>query len=162
MLMNWTFKREPDDDTRMHSACIPGAQASPSIAVAVIARPVDGRIVLVRRRVPEGKLVWQFPGGKVEPGETPEDAAVRETREEVGLMVSGRARIGDRIHDQTGRHIVYIACDVVSAVADVAAPREIADTAWIPPSLLDTFAPGVYEPVRQYLGITATAAKESP
>ena len=44
---------------------------------------------LVRRR-PEGAVYagyWEFPGGKCEPGETPEDATVRECREETGLSV---------------------------------------------------------------------------
>jgi 8-oxo-dGTP pyrophosphatase MutT (NUDIX family) len=55
------------------------------IAAAVIV--VDGR--LFRRAVAEGALVWQFPAGKVEPGESAEDAAVREAGEETGLTAPG-------------------------------------------------------------------------
>ncbi|GGV71858.1 hypothetical protein GCM10010277_84170 [Streptomyces longisporoflavus] len=42
----------------------------------------SGRVLLIRRRVPEGDLVWQSPAGMAEPGETAERAAVRNHRME--------------------------------------------------------------------------------
>ncbi|SEN10161.1 8-oxo-dGTP diphosphatase [Loktanella fryxellensis] len=53
-------------------------------AVALI--DVDGRVLLAQR--PAGKSLaglWEFPGGKVEPGETPEHALIRELQEELGI-----------------------------------------------------------------------------
>ena len=53
-------------------------------AVALIDR--DGRVLLAQR--PDGKLMaglWEFPGGKIEPGETPETALIRELDEELGI-----------------------------------------------------------------------------
>lgn len=53
-------------------------------AVALI--DADGRVLLAQR--PEGKSLaglWEFPGGKVEPGERPEEALIRELKEEIGI-----------------------------------------------------------------------------
>lgn len=53
-------------------------------AVALIDR--DSRVLLAQR--PEGKSMaglWEFPGGKVEPGERPEEALIRELKEELGI-----------------------------------------------------------------------------
>ena len=54
------------------------------VAAALVA--ADGR-VLVQRRAPERAMagLWEFPGGKLEPGESPETALVRELREELGI-----------------------------------------------------------------------------
>ena len=59
---------------------------SPLLVVAVALVDRDGRVLLQQR--PPGKPMadlWEFPGGKVEPGETPEAALVRELEEELGI-----------------------------------------------------------------------------
>jgi len=56
------------------------------LVVAVALIDADGRILLTKR--PEGKSMaglWEFPGGKIEPGENPETALVRELYEELGI-----------------------------------------------------------------------------
>jgi 8-oxo-dGTP diphosphatase len=69
------------------------APASPPLktvlVVAVAMIDVDGRVLIAKR--PAGKQLagmWEFPGGKVEPGERPEAALIRELREELGVEVS--------------------------------------------------------------------------
>ena len=48
----------------------------------------DGRVLLIRRGKPPAMGTWSLPGGRMEPGETPEETAVREVREETGLVVT--------------------------------------------------------------------------
>jgi ADP-ribose pyrophosphatase YjhB (NUDIX family) len=60
---------------------------SPEPVAAAIPRDEDGRIWLLRRTLHEGAGRWTFPGGYVELGESVEDAARRETREEMEIDV---------------------------------------------------------------------------
>ena len=62
----------------------------PLLLVAACALIDADRRVLIAQR-PEGKPMaglWEFPGGKVEPGEAPEDTVIRELSEELGVMVT--------------------------------------------------------------------------
>ena len=58
------------------------------LVVAVALIDADGRVLIAQR--PEGKQwagLWEFPGGKVDPGERPEQALIRELKEELGIDV---------------------------------------------------------------------------
>jgi 8-oxo-dGTP diphosphatase len=67
---------------------------------------IDGRIVMLKRAIPPGEGLWVIPGGFVDVGESVADAAVRETREEVGLQVQADSLVG--IYSYTGVPTVII------------------------------------------------------
>jgi 8-oxo-dGTP diphosphatase len=57
------------------------------LVVAAALRRADGRVLLQRRVGGTHAGLWEFPGGKIDPGETPETALVRELREELAIAV---------------------------------------------------------------------------
>jgi 8-oxo-dGTP diphosphatase len=75
--------------TSTSTAATAADPARPIVLVAAVALiDLDGRVLLAQR--PEGKHLaglWEFPGGKVHPGETPEAALIRELDEELGIDV---------------------------------------------------------------------------
>ncbi|MGW1135623.1 NUDIX hydrolase [Streptomyces griseoluteus] len=125
----------------------------PGISAAIIC---DGdRVLMVRRRVKEGELSWQFPAGGIEPGETPEEAAVRETLEETGLKVEAVRQIGQRVHPKTQREMSYTACRVIDGEAHVADADELDAVAWVTLAEIPEYVPyGLFNPVQEYLEAT--------
>lgn len=76
-----------------------GARQPVDVAVGVLIAP-DGRFLLTSR--PEGKVYaghWEFPGGKVEPGESVEDALRRELHEELGITIGHAEPWQVTLHD---------------------------------------------------------------
>lgn len=125
------------------------------IAAAIIVK--DGQVLMVRRRVKEGQLSWQFPAGEVEPGESGEEAAVRETREEVGLTVAAIEPLGERVHPATGRTMVYVACEVVDGTPYVADEDELAEVEWCDRGKLVEHVPyPLFGPVQEYVDANLT------
>jgi 8-oxo-dGTP diphosphatase len=130
------------------------------IAAAIITH--GGRVLLIRRAAAEGALSWQFPAGKTEPGESVEDAAVREVLEETGVKVIATHVLGERIHPATAACVVYVACTLTGGVAHTASPREVAEARWVSPQEAEELTGGaIYEPVRRYLH-QAAAGKTHP
>jgi len=129
----------------------------PPVSTAII---VDGgRVLMIRRRQREGKLLWAFPGGGIEAGESPEQAAVRETDEEVRLEVKAVRVLGDRVHPNTGVHMTYVACELISGHAIVGDAEEVAAVAWIKHGDISEYVPyGLFEPVQDYLDAALTGS----
>lgn len=99
----------------------------------------DGRVLIAQR--PDGKAhagFWEFPGGKVEPGETPEHALIRELREELGVEPCERCLQPFAFSSMTmadGRHLfmpLYV-CRRWDGFAD---PKEGQQIAWVRPDRL--------------------------
>ena len=105
-------------------------------AVALI--DADSRVLLARR--PEGKAMaglWEFPGGKLQEGETPEAALIRELAEELGIDTheSCLAPIGFASHAYDDFHLLMplFVCRVWEGTP---APREGQELAWVRPNAL--------------------------
>ncbi|MBB0243592.1 NUDIX domain-containing protein [Streptomyces alkaliphilus] len=95
---------------------------------------------------------WQFPAGEIEAGETAEEAAVRETEEETGLVVRVVALLGERVHPKTRRLMSYVACEVVSGTPHLADAEELAELARVTHPELPGYVPyGLFGPVQEYL-----------
>ena len=62
--------------------------------VGAIITDAAGRLLLIKRGHEPGKGLWSIPGGRVEPGETDEQAVIREVREETGLAVQPGRLVG--------------------------------------------------------------------
>jgi 8-oxo-dGTP diphosphatase len=69
----------------MTSTPAPSTRERPRASAAVL-RADDREILMVRHQRPDGMAYWQLPGGGLLPGEQPEEAALRELREETGLV----------------------------------------------------------------------------
>jgi len=77
------------------------------IVAAVIV--IDGRVLACERSAPpEAAGRWEFPGGKVEPGETDAQALARECAEELGVRVRVDARVGPDVPLAHGRAVLRV------------------------------------------------------
>lgn len=136
-----------DSDPDPDSGPSAGLDLEPVVVLAVIT--CDLGVLIGRRR--DDHPPWTFPGGKIQPGETVQDAARREVAEETGLDVTVHGELGRRNHPATRRTVVYLACTAPRRVNAVPDRRELQDLRWIRwPEALDHL-PDLYRPVRNFL-----------
>jgi 8-oxo-dGTP diphosphatase len=105
------------------------------LVVACALVDADGRVLLSQR--PEGKTLaglWEFPGGKVDPGETPEQALVRELTEELGIetKVACLAPLTFASHSYEKFHLL-MPLYVCRRFHGAPAPREGQKLKWVRP-----------------------------
>jgi len=81
-------------------------------AAGILLHSPTGRILLLRRSaLVSSPGTWNFPGGEVDPGETPKQAAIREVEEEAGVLFPSPRFIKTIVNPQTGtRYHLFAAC----------------------------------------------------
>lgn len=111
-----------------------------NVVAAIIIK--DGKVFATQRGYGEFKDGWEFPGGKIEPGETPQQALVREIREELQTEISVGQLLDTIEYDYPAFHIsmrCYV-CTIVSGdlhlleheAARWLSAHELRSVAWLP------------------------------
>lgn len=95
----------------------------------------DGRVLLIKRAYAPYQHLWTFPGGTMEPGETPEQCAIREITEELGLAIRNPRHVMTQSLGRDGayRLAVFTTTDFSGTVRP---SDEIGDYKWADPGML--------------------------
>ena len=99
----------------------------------------DGDRVLMAQR-PEGKVqagLWEFPGGKIEPGETPGEGLARECREELAIEIENPSVLRSVVHRYPEKTVRLLLVECSVRPGSVPVPQEGQSVAWVRPSDLD-------------------------
>lgn len=119
---------------------------------AFIWHPPTNEVLLIQRGRSHGAGTWSVPGGWMEFGETPEGAAIREAREEVGLAVYGLQPQGytSSTFVEDGIHSLTLWFTAVAGVKDLEVnAEEISDYRWVNP--IDPLPSNLFAPLQAFL-----------
>jgi len=109
------------------------------VVAAVIERS-DRRVLIGQRRAHDSSpLKWEFPGGKVEPGESPEHALARELREELGATMLRSVLIANTEYQYPNRSPLTISFFAASIAAGELQPAAFKQIAWVLPRELGEY-----------------------
>lgn len=92
----------------------------------------DGRYLITQRNSSAVlPLLWEFPGGRVEPTESETEALLREVKGRIGVDVAIGAKLGEHVHDYTDYrvHLTMYSCKLPAEARPY--PRTVADLRWV-------------------------------
>ena len=111
-----------------------------TVVTGIIERADRRLFIGQRRRHDTSPLKWEFPGGKVESGETPEEALARELREEIGAKLVKCVEIGRVQHQYADRNeMLEIRFFAARVENEEFSPRVFEQTAWVLPRELGNY-----------------------
>ena len=128
----------------------PAGKPEPVQCAGAVVLDAAGRLLLVRRGQAPSAGLWSVPGGRVEPGESAAEAAVREVREETGLDVHVGALLASV---EIGDYLVHdFAAEVIGG--ELCAGDDAADVRWctFDEAALLPLTPGLMDELRRMLG----------
>lgn len=120
----------PEGDTRRRLVCIDCGfvhYLNPRPVAATLPIRADGRLLLVRRAIEPRLGTWVFPGGYMDLGESAEEAAIRETREEANLEVRNLELLGVFTRVEPGVVVIVYEAE---AVGEASAGDETLEVGW--------------------------------
>lgn len=110
------------------------------LSVKIVVRDGTGRCLLLKRSLSSkgnpGK--WEFPGGKIDPGESFDEALLREVAEETGLTISLDGVAGTAESDLPAWKVVYLILEGRAELGQVLLSEEHDDHVWVDPEELPT------------------------
>ena len=112
---------------------------SETVEVALALIWHDGKLLLTRR--PEGTHLagyWEFPGGKIDPGESPESCVEREVFEELGLRVRAGARRETLSHAYPERKVILVPIECTLEQSGFGIARSV-EYCWVDPAALPDY-----------------------
>lgn len=105
----------------------------PGVGVGVIVKK-DDKILLQKRRGSHGEGTWSLPGGHLEYGETPEQTAAREAKEEVNVDIINAVVVGltNDINAGENKHYItiFVEADYAGGEPKINEPEKISDMRW--------------------------------
>jgi ADP-ribose pyrophosphatase YjhB (NUDIX family) len=123
----------PEGDRKRRMVCIDCGfihYLNPRPVAGTIPVRADGKILLGRRDIEPRRGCWVFPGGFMDVGESAEDAAIRETREEVCLEVKNLQLVGVFTRIEPGVVVIVYEAE---AIGEPAIGDETSEVAWFAP-----------------------------
>lgn len=111
------------------------------LSVRMLIRDGSGRFLLLKRSVNNKSNVgkWEFPGGKIDPGEKFDEALLREVAEETGLKVSLERVAGSAESEMPAVRVAYLIFEGVMEAGEVCLSSEHDDYAWVTPQQLPRY-----------------------
>lgn len=108
----------------------------PNAASVALVR--DGKVLLIKRAFAPYQHLWTLPGGRIEPGESIEQCAIREIAEEIGVAIRNPRAVMVQNLGREGafRLAVFVTTDFTGRIVP---SDEIADHKWVDPSALISF-----------------------
>jgi len=107
--------------------------------VGAVIKDRDGRLLLIRRGHEPGAGLWSLPGGRIEPGETDQQAVAREALEETGLAVQCRHLLGTAELPGADGTVIHVS-DYLAVVTEgeLAAGDDAAEARWVAAAEMDS------------------------
>ncbi len=123
----------------------------PGVGVCVFVKK-DGKVLVQKRIGAHGPNTWSIPGGHMEYGESPEETAIRETKEEVNIVIKNPRVVGvtNDVHETEKKHYItiFLEADYDSGELKINEPDKTVEIQWCS---IDSLPQPLFKPVKSFV-----------